>query len=293
MSAKTVITCVKIRPYSMVFYPSYEMFNLVRGYDSESQKNLQDNRVKGVLSKTSAKKMRDLVTCWLNIVRSINEIDGKKYDSLISFITLTLSSSQGDITDNEIKRELLNPFLIWLKQSKNVSTFIWKAEAQNNGNIHFHILVNKFIPWRDVRDKWNELQNKFFYIDQFEKKHGHRDANSTDIHGLYKDKNDKPIRDIGSYLAKYMSKNEELKRGINGRLWGRSDNLLNIEFFKTVDDGLIDNFYQYLIKKDAKRYKGDFFLLIKADIFKEMKIFNKKLYSEMIDFYRKQADLIY
>ena len=55
----------------------------------------------------------------------------------MKFITLTLSDVQAH-TDDSIKEHMLQPFLYWLQRYYNCS-YVWKAETQINGNIHFHI----------------------------------------------------------------------------------------------------------------------------------------------------------
>jgi len=155
-----------------------------------------------------------------------------KVEYQLTFITLTLSAKQHN-TDEEIKSGLLNYFLRFLREDKKVELFIWKAEKQENGNIHFHILTDKFIRWQEIREKWNALQNKkgFGYVDAYSKnmqeffKDGFKpfendkrpislqkeiyeknklinwtNPNSTDIHAIYK------IKNMGAYMSKYLSK---------------------------------------------------------------------------------------
>ena len=193
-------------------------------------------------------------------------------DQYISFITLTLPSKQKH-TDKEVKKDLLNWFLIRIKRDFGVTIFLWKAESQNNGNIHFHILVNRFVPWREIRDTWNDCLDKYGYIADFEKNHGHRDPNSTDIHGLYKDKKGDKVGNIAAYLAKYMSKNEDLKRGIDGRLWGCSDNLKTVESFRILVDGnwRWREFLRSLAAlKTVRKFEEEYFLLLSGKYFNHL-----------------------
>ena len=66
----------------------------------------------------------------------------------LTFITLTLSASQTH-DDKEITAILLNSFLNAMRRKWNVERYVWKAEKQENGNIHYHILTDKFIYWRE------------------------------------------------------------------------------------------------------------------------------------------------
>lgn len=249
MLPAAVITKFKIRDSSVVFYPSFELFDLCRGYHANSQENLLDNRVKGYLSPNSARRLRDMVLNWVNISKAVAARDSVHIDKILSFITLTLPADQMH-SDLEIKRRALNRFLIWLQQKKGVTAFLWKAEPQENGNIHFHILVNKWIPWQEIRKYWNKVLDSLGYIQKFREKHGHGDPNSTDIHGLYKDKKGDSITYLGAYLAKYIAKrgNGEQKhaRPIAGRLWGCSDNLKLIRAFVEISDSDNDFLFQGL-----------------------------------------------
>lgn len=80
--------------------------------------------------------------------------------------------------------------------------YVWRAEAQKNGNIHFHIIINRFVHHRIIRDLWNSIQKKYGLLDDYFIKHGHYDANSTDVHSI------KRIRNLGAYISKYMTKND-------------------------------------------------------------------------------------
>jgi hypothetical protein len=150
----------------------------------------------------------------------------------LTFITLTLSAKQSH-TDEEIKSKLLNQFLTVARKNWQMHYYIWKAEKQDNGNIHFHILTNVYIKHSDLRTTWNGIQNKrgFSYVDKYSKKmqehfkngfkmlpsdqrskekqykayllnraNNWTNPNSTDIHALYK------VKNIAGYMAKYMCK---------------------------------------------------------------------------------------
>ena len=99
-----------------------------------------------------------------------------------NFITLTLPAPQRDITDQQITREALKPLLEYLKDHYPGISYIWKAERQHNGNIHYHITTDKYIPHHILKERWNYYLKKFHFIKEFASKHGHSHLNSTDIH---------------------------------------------------------------------------------------------------------------
>ena len=146
------------------------------------------------------------------------------------FITLTLPSAQKH-NDRVIKQKLLQPILRILRNRYKVQNYIWKAEANKNGNIHFHITTDKFIPWRELRTAWNTVIETLSYVTNS----GLEDPNSIDVHAVYK------INNIGGYLAKYISKNDLYKDGKPYEHWDGHyyQDLLNIEAspleFKKID----------------------------------------------------------
>ncbi len=37
-----------------------------------------------------------------------------------------------------------------MKKSYQVDYYVWKAEPQKNGNIHFHILMDRWVDYKDI-----------------------------------------------------------------------------------------------------------------------------------------------
>ena len=48
-----------------------------------------------------------------------------------------------------------------------MGNYMWFAEKQGNGNIHFHIILDRFIPKNDARVLWNKVQANHGYIAQY------------------------------------------------------------------------------------------------------------------------------
>ena len=160
-------------PYFSLSPTSLTLFTMleggrVSGKQKESWKNLEDNTNKyGELSHHSTKRIRRAINYMIYTTKE-KQIRGKQiitktqdftteYEKSathqkpvnykLALITLTLPSAQRH-PDEEIKSKLLNQFLIELKNKFQVRDYIWKAEKQENGNIHFHILINKYIHHR-------------------------------------------------------------------------------------------------------------------------------------------------
>ena len=161
--------------------------------------------------------------------------DQKKWIKFkITFITLTLASDQRH-TDQEIKSKLLNSMLTEMRRDFGMLHYVWRAEKQQNGNIHFHILTNVFIPHSTLRKKWNRVQDKLGYVTAYSKEmqscrsfsdyynkyinQGNysqlmrryilgkavnwHNPNSTDIHSV------KKVRNLPAYLSKYLCKTSQ------------------------------------------------------------------------------------
>jgi len=116
------------------------------------------------------------------------------------FITLTLSSVQLH-SDRVIKQRLLQPFLRVLRNRFKCGNYIWKAEVQDNGNIHFHIITDVFIHYMELRSVWNTIQDNLGYVERSKSSN----PNSTDIHAICRSDF------VNEYLS-YVSKKDDYKK---------------------------------------------------------------------------------
>lgn len=239
------------------------------------------------MSKESRKKLMNAIQ-WLKLFSPLHRVYCKQLKKMINFklnfITLTLSAPQMH-SDEFIKKHMLMPFLKWMAR-QGANSYVWKAEAQNNGNIHFHITTNHYLYWKSVRNKWNSLQDNFGYIKEFMKHHDHNDPNSTDIHAVRSD------QDIGRYMGKYFGKLEYwckekstkipkehmahpsryidsaitnkkaipvIKRQIDGRKWSMSNNLAHIRCLVTENEpNYMDNTSEFIKAQQYEHINADF-----------------------------------
>lgn len=162
-----------------------------------------------------------------------------KYD--LNFITLTIHYPTRKIAGKEGHKVLLEPFLLWMTRHHDLNLYIWKAEIQakrkDQKQLHYHITSDTFIDKDVLRNKWNELQKNAGLLEPFFNKHGHYDANSTDVHSVYK------IRNTAGYLKKCiftnydirgeMAKDNPDKISIQGKVWDCSLILKAAQYFKT------------------------------------------------------------
>ena len=134
-----------------------------------------------------------------------------------------LEDTHFNYTDETLKSFILNHFLTVLREKYKVNNYLWKAETQANGNIHFHIVIDQFIHFKALNYIWNRCLSKTDMINKFENKHGHGNPPTTEIHSVRK------VKSIRKYLTKYLSKSEEGRRHISGRRWACNYELSNYD----------------------------------------------------------------
>jgi hypothetical protein len=216
-----------------------------QGKDSERVKNYP-----GKMTATSRRSMVRAINLLLAISlpkKAVQFKTGKEFTFRVNFITLTLPAPQGDVTDEQLKRGALKSWLeYWRREAKGMS-YVWRAERQGNGNLHFHITTDRYILYTDLRDTWNNRLNSLGFIDNFEAKHGHRFPNSTDVHAVAH------IRNLASYIAKYMSKQDKDTDAIDGRVWDCSTNLKAKHRCEYIVDTDLEEIWSSLIKKFPNR----------------------------------------
>jgi hypothetical protein len=175
---------------------------------NSSIQNLQLNYNHNQLSKKAKGKAKRAIKYLLyNSAKKTfyNPKTNSTYSFNVNFITLTLSSPQIH-TDKEIIHSCLNQFFIEAKNKWNLEKYVWKKEYQENGRVHFHILTNVWIPWQELRNVWNRIQNKLGYLDRYEEIRFKKNPNSTDVHSLRK------IKNVPAYILKYMTKEQKKRR---------------------------------------------------------------------------------
>ena len=234
----------------------------------------------------SIKRLRKAINTLCAIAKpkeALNFKTGKYFKFRLNFITLTLPCPQGEVSDKELKKQVLD---VWLKAAKRrfkLKSYIWKAERQKNGNLHFHITSDCYIPWDQLRDTWNARLERLGYISTFEKKHGHRNPNSTDVHATYK------IRNLANYLVKYMTKEGQPGEEIEGKVWDCSENLKLKDRCEMVVDNQVFNWLESVREKypdQLKKMDQCSLLWLKEDQFE------KELVGEFLDAYNKWKERI-
>ncbi len=182
--------------------------------------------------------MKKILFNWFEAIK-YSPINKEGYKTIYpTFITLTLPAKQKH-SDKDLYAKGLNYFIEQVKRSHDVTNYLWRAERQVNGNIHYHIIVDKFIGWKLVRSYWNRIIEKLGYIEDYRtnQKNHHKNGfnyskdlndkrsyetqykaytegisnnwsnpNSTDIHKVTN------IKNLTSYVSKYVSKCPETEK---------------------------------------------------------------------------------
>ncbi len=169
---------------------------------------------------------------------------------------------------------------------------MWRAEAQKNDNIHFHIIADKYIHWRDLRDSWNRILKDYKYVSKYVSKQdaayrienglpnaiscqgqgrsadspvpidqykAWEDPNSTDIHKLDK------VDNVSNYVCKYLTKNQGYRK-IEGRIHGSSDTIRNTNYFWLEKDVMCEELIMSLNQSNrVQATHGEYYDFYKCD----------------------------
>lgn len=203
-----------------------------------------------------------------------NKKNGKRYSFKVAFLTLTAPPG----TKPEQFLKAFEGFLSYLRRTANC-VYIWKKELGKSGkHFHIHLLINNFIPYYIVSWKW-----KMLLIGQGVRWPVNEKGVHTNSHTRIEIPHSR--RQINHYIAKYLSKGEELPSEF-GFIWGFSDILKQCEEI-VLEEGEYDQQEVQKLKKFYKVIEHDFFTHICVD---PAKI--KKIAPELYRAFKEQALLI-
>lgn len=229
--------------------------------------NLTRGIFNGYMSPATRRKVRKIVSTWIRSVMLYRAEVKRRWDpgrAYPVFVTLTLPSDQVH-SDQVINRACLQPFIVYLRRHHGIEHYFWRAESQENGRIHFHLLTDRYIAKEDLQIAWNKCVNVLGYVDRYYEKTGEASPPSTEVHRIrdkVKDRKtgewrsvdpvdylldyvmdaaqlealpapgdqqrDEPRRLVGRYRAPDGSIHTYYTRAISGRVWGMSDSLREI-----------------------------------------------------------------
>lgn len=228
-------TELQIRAKSIITYPQFTYSISKKSKDIlNKKKNIAEHREKAysnILSEGAKKRMSRAIDilCQCAIKKRIYNNVCKKYVThRLSFITLTISAKSNISLKNGYELGLKR-FLNILRKRKLITNYIWKAEIQQRGQIHYHITTTAFIEYQIIRDIWNNIQLSNGWLDDYFNSKGHYNANSTDIHAV------KHVNDLSAYLIKEFVKSHQNNFSDNGKKWDCSQNLRGKKYFTVAE----------------------------------------------------------
>jgi len=282
------IELVKIESERIIIYKKLLGYFPKKNKTSFVSENNKKGKIEGKLSKSAKKKIKNILNIWITCIQFYllaNKKSLKETNKYIKFITLTLSQKQFT-TDKAIKRDMLNELLIILKRKYNLKNYLWIAETQKNGNLHFHIITDTFINHINLRNEWNKIQYKNGYLTNYSNKKGHKNANSTDINYL------KKIYNITAYLTKEATKGQQ-NRPISGKLYGTSKNLMKLETYENLYNGEINDTLNAMSKKKyLEVYTDKFFSVIFYESYNFFENMVTALKLDLFKHYVQQMDIL-
>lgn len=251
-------------------------------------KNLAIKKSSVNLSSSSQKNIRDSIFAMYQFSkpRTVTIAPNKFiYNFRQSFVTLTLPSKQVH-SDVEIKK-CLNHFLTNVRRKYDVQNYVWKAELQQNENIHFHLSFDKYLPFGAIQWYWLLAIKPLGYVDAYAnkframsltkyaayrnlsieeasrpfangKRHNWTKPNCVDVSAVT------TASSVSNYLSKYFAKSDDknldsTRVAAFGKVWARSQSLSRLQWKNKFTYDEMRNFLSQLLEiKAVKRIVYDF-----------------------------------
>lgn len=290
------VPVLQIRHSKIIVYNEILNRRLRSEKQREAEKNLRSGDYNGYMSYKTKSKVVKMLEIWINSVMNFNrDLKADGNNQYVTFVTLTLTEKQKH-TDNFLKRELLGRFIEKIKEVSNLKYYFWRAEPQENSNIHFHLFFDSFVDKNKMKDVWNNLLRR----------HGYKRSGAcTQIHRLEK------VENVTAYVVKYCCKTppsssekpEEFEkykqdtRKIQGRIWGCSDQLRNLRPYSELIDSKHSDFITKLdFDKSVDRYEdpdGDFTVYKTRNVKEVLRKYSEPLYKLFTDYHKNQVLELY
>lgn len=291
----------------------------------DTDQNLTRGRFNGYLSPATRRQVRRVVSTWVRSVMIYRQELKKRWDPGRAYpvaFALTLPSKQVH-TDKEITRACLTPFLQYLRRQHGIEHYFWRAEAQENGNLHYHVLADKYIDARDLQYAWNHHVNALGYVDRYIVTGDEPEAPSTEIHRIRStvkdpatgkerevdpvdylldylldapretvapghDVNDPnaPRVLVGTYRKADGSKGTYTTRPISGRVWGMSDKLREVREPRCeASESIVEALERGVDRGTVRKVEKEHAVLFFGDVQGSMKAHNAALWQLVKGYY--------
>lgn len=254
-----------------------ERANYFGNHENRFKVNNEKNNASGKVTQTVKRRMKTAIRLLLNTLKFSETLRQP------TFLTLTLPAKQ-KTSDKEMNVRL-NEFIAAIKRKTQLINYVWRAETQQNGNIHYHILCDCYINYKLAQYHWNQVIEKDGYVSDYRRnnhKNNNEAPNSTDIHSL------KHINNTIRYIAKYITKDDDTKRRTcNSRIWGCSKELKDLKEPKIYIDGEVIN---EILDNQQDIIKHDYITIIKISI--DYKT-TPMIYTQLQKYYRELYASLY
>lgn len=277
---------ISANPSRLCLYHATDNFPNLGNKPIARKKMPKNVRKKNEMSRKAQIRIKAAANWMLFLSRERNAYhQNKKVDNQfsVSFVTLHLPSKQMH-SHSEITKRCLNIFIMYLRRKHNVKNYIWRAEIQKNGNIHYHLVIDQWIHYLAIRKYWCNALATLGYLSAYANTYKnmsfkeyrqwrHREGlldekkikkafdfgtqsawlspNCTDVHKC------RDIRKLAAYIGKYISKDfDQEKTGpyadslaeMTGRLWYCSTSLSRLGNLKMPPSQKNISFFKMLQK---------------------------------------------
>lgn len=209
---KNNITNIIVVPSTSLKYKYYgsSLGNVSEDGETLTPKRREKEYKEKLIEKTPAiyklnkQKVRAKIAAWKTAAKS---------NETFKFITVTFPINFPD----NLAKKCLNTWLTRIRKIYNNFTYVWVAERQKNGTLHFHLITTQFLPVKIINYYMAKvinnciLKNELNNINYCEKKY-----NGVDIRNIYN------MSDLTKYITKYITKNYT---EIEGCVWNCSENI--------------------------------------------------------------------
>jgi hypothetical protein len=241
---------------------------------------LQKTRQARHINKAQGRKIRNLCDklAYYTQKRVFRSTKTGAYSMRVAFLTLTAP----DYSDPKMVCKAFNHFLDYLQRTANC-VYVWKKElGSESERLHFHIVINNFIPYYIISWKWKRL-----LIAEGVEWYSNEAGKDTDSH--YRIELPRNKRQISHYISKYMSKAYDLP-GEYGYISGHSSVLNSLREITLIEnDCPMDEIIE--LKKISRVICRDYVTIICNDLL-TIKDKCPKLFAIFNEQYEKFSEII-
>ena len=122
---------------------------------------------KGVSPATQRKIKKSIFTLFnISEERKVRNIKGIIVSHKVLFVTLTLCATQFH-DDSYITKNLLGDFFDKCRKLGIFKNYVWRAEKQQNGNLHYHIVTDTYASKSMISRIWLSILKKYGYLKKY------------------------------------------------------------------------------------------------------------------------------